>query len=53
MWIEEIGIITSVGNLDIWLEIVEIKGQEIELGREKDWNMDRGWQWRGITDKII
>jgi len=34
MWIER-GIVTIVKNLDIWLGIVGIEGQRIELEREE------------------
>jgi len=39
MWTEKIGTVITVGDLDIWQEIVETGAQEVELGRAEDWNM--------------
>ena len=53
MWIEgRIGIVITVGDLDIWLGIVETEESGIELGREEDWNMDKDQGLRKI-DKVI
>jgi len=41
MCIGKIGIVITVEDLDIWLEIVGIGEWRAELGREEDWNMDR------------
>jgi len=35
------GIVTIVGNLDIWQETAGIEGQGIEQEKEEDWNMDK------------
>ena len=53
MWIKETETIIAVENLDIWLEIVGTENQETELGKEEDQNIDRDWQQKEITDKII
>ena len=41
MWIRKIEIVIIAGELNIWLEIIGIEEQGIELKKEEDWNMDR------------
>ena len=41
-------IVITMGNLNIWLEIVEIEEWETELGKVEDWNMDKE-----IMDNVI
>ena len=42
IWIEKTETVMAVGDLDIWLGIVGIEEQRTELGREEDWNMNKG-----------
>ena len=46
-WIGRIEIIITMGNLDIWQEIVEIEEQEAKFERVEDWNMEMEIMDRG------